>query len=385
MSSAKVVGGGSPGNELSSGAIAQRLRDTLRHLLKQHDDNRSVSLDQYFDRPRYHAMADGKFLSALAQGRQAEAVGFSWARGAVKRALGRLERHSLASGEHACWGLNFPYKETGPKEPFLITTAIVTLGLLQIGDLADPKLLERAVRWLDDYPWRTAVEWEGQSLELPHFSPNTPVVVNNALAAWAATLELAHRRMELRSAPMLRPVSQYLMSRCVEPVGWPYAPGNERVDLLHGCYIVNSLLDLSPSPRLHAIALRMVSCFQGAGCVLDKLDVADEAAAIGICQRSAGCSLMPLGDRWAVRYHEEARPWTYGELLVLLSRLAVGGGYRGYWRAQMLRLAALLADRIAAAASKPPLLRDTMHVAHGLAWCLSVLRHAHERGESVNA
>lgn len=176
-------------------SLSGGLADVVQRLLDRHEALGAVSADARCATPCYHAMADGKYLSALAVARRLRLLDEESNRRHVLGAVARLSAHNFvhAAGQ-ACWGLGFPHGHTDEREPFLITSAVVTHGLFDNESAVEPALLSAAVRWLDEYRWRQPVSVGGVSVQLPQFSPTTSTLVTNAVACWAAAVYRAGAR-----------------------------------------------------------------------------------------------------------------------------------------------------------------------------------------------
>lgn len=346
--------------------------DRILRLCAEHEARGGVSQDAHCAEPLYHPMAEGKYLSTIALLRQGGALGRADYDARVAEALERLERSRLGSrAAGACWGLGFAYKEAGAEEPYLITTSIVADGLLDVGDFRCESLLRDALRWLVAYRWTSEVQRDGRTLRLPWFSPNTPLVVTNVVAQWAHVLR---RAFQSGYSPSDVPpdVVWWLVRSRQEPVGWPYAEGSGRIDLLHQAYILNGLGTFLESAELELLGAQALAPFADEGRWLDKLDLMDMQEGLAAWQRSSKCSLVAVGRQWLVRHLTEARPWSYGEALLALARLTEISPRPETWRTLARRIRTLVLRRLPwwfnpGEGDTEVRLRDRMHVAHGLA------------------
>jgi len=358
-------------------SLALRLRAALLGLLDAHHRAGATSADPYEPSPTYHAMADGKFLSALAVARTLDLVDEKAYRAMLEAAEARLAEHSVEPprSETAAWGLRFGFGGCGPEEPYLITSAVVVHGLLDHHGELRTDLEERAIRWLARYPWRDSISVDGETITLPRFSPNTPKLVVNAVAYWAAALHRSGRELPDAIARSLHGSGAWLESRFHQAGGWTYTDESPRVDLLHQCYILASALRLLPRAACERMALSILPRFHTASGWIDKIDLVDEAQALDAAARSGGVSISSAGSTWIVAHHDPARPWSLGELAVVLSQLAAEGPRASYWRALLKRLGATIADAVERAdpLGAPPEslhLRHLAHLAHGIACIL---------------
>ncbi len=349
------------------GVLAAAREISTALLMDTHDAN-AVGLDAYSREPVYHAMADGKFLSALAASREhgiiSEIVYQKFSAAAVER----LVQHSIMQADTAAWGLGFEWGGLPENEPYVITTCVVARGLAETEGEAAGALLARAVRWLED---RASTDEP-----LPAFSPHVPRRVFNVIAAWAGVMWVAGQREAAERA------FEWVLSHRVPSVGWTYEPGSVRIDLLHEMYTIDALAlagdDLPGRPDLERTARSVLALFSTPDGLLDKADLLDEAAAVESVSLARRTILRPVGDHWLVLHANPARPWSYGETLRVASRFADTGPNEAYWSSTLLRLCEIVVGRweeiLRAAGGDHPNPRDTMHLAHGLACAAGILR-----------
>jgi hypothetical protein len=359
--------------------IAHRILAAVRALLGSYEEHHGISADYYCPQRLYHPMAEGKYLACLATLRAQNVLGEGEYLERLASSRDRLRESDFSlEPDTSCWGLGFAYKGVDQREPFLITTCIVANGLLDTLRPDGVPLLEKTLRWLDRYSWWLDVPCGVRSIPVPAFSPHQPMAVINVIACWVGVLRRIRPKLTPPQQQHIDQVSAWIRSLYREPVGWAYDLSSTRIDLLHQCYIFNALAEEEQLASLEELALQTFSAFSGVGSMLDKADIVEKQEALRMCCQSAHVSLLPNRGHWVVRHHDEARAWSYGELLVMLSRFARYGSQAAFWRGAMRRLAELVSARVL---SSDPMndeyrkfFRNAMHLAHGLTEALAVIR-----------
>lgn len=351
-----------------------KARASLHQLLALYESSGGRSIDDYDAEVRVHPMAEGKYLSTLMQLWRAGYVNDKYVAHNAQTVMERLESLNVArQSDQACWGLGFPFREAPADEPYVITTAIVTQGILELPPELGDSLASRALRWLRESAPRTVVQHHGRPIEFLVFSEHIPELITNVALAGAATL---HRAGQL---PEKDAIIEWARMQYCHPLGWPYAQGNNRIDLLHQCYILNALADMNGAASIEDEALRVVGLFASGDGYLDVVSLMPGPPRIEWSAASQYESFMQYGaDDWLIRHAARARDWSLGELLVVLSRLVEHGRERAQWRVVLRQLLArvpvVLASHIEAAERNQARFRHSMHLAHGVASALQSLR-----------
>ncbi|MFW6237461.1 MAG: hypothetical protein ACOC3F_03670 [Desulfosudaceae bacterium] len=172
--------------------LLRTIRSTLLDVIEAHERCGGRGRDDYFDEPIVHPMAEGKYLSTLATLHETRLLSADRMRSHADAALERLAATSVATApDEAAWGLGFHRADTEPDEPFVVTTAIVASGLLDLPDGLGADMATAACTWLDRVAPRTNVEVDGGRASLHLYSPSMPVLIVNAVAVAAAVLARA--------------------------------------------------------------------------------------------------------------------------------------------------------------------------------------------------
>lgn len=372
--------------------VASTIRRVCVAGLKAHVIKRGVSTDYYHPTPCYHPMAEAKHLSSIAAllklGYMSETLGQQ----RVAASLKRLDRTGVLvpNGESAAtyWGLGFPYKSAPSNEPYLITSSLIALSLLEVFEaLEQPEnilpTLEKRLADLQAWPWRMQMD---NGLSLPAFSPSVQQPIHNAIAVWASVIAKAARLGLGTPNPEIEPAVHWLTQGFLPNFGWPYAPENGRIDLLHQCYTLSAMCRIDGHAAWEDRAAIAISAFFSGNRIVDHFSIfpIDQAYEKSLSSK-----------RWSMRFHLDtaqyispvpARPWSLGELLVIVSELAMHGQRPEYWRNLLRQICQVSlssdngdefdAHHYIETMTEHFGLRHVMHICHGAAMAWGSLRSA---------
>lgn len=363
--------------------MAREAATLVGKLIHNFETSLGISDDDYFDTPIYHPMAEGKYLLTLAFCQEANWVTRHWFEVRVAKSCQRLKNESLvSSASELAWGLGFSHNGLPCDEPYLITTAIVANGLgraclaIDSDELRDVE--DRALRWIASF-LRNTVDQSAGKPALPTFSPTQPIRVLNSAAYAACTLAAALRR----SGDSSRYGANTLETCCailsgvaksfVDGVGFPYAEGVDVFDLVHQCYIINSLLNEGRTENLELQALVAATNLFDGNKFLDTFSVETIETAVEMQLRARrACYFKTLHDKALVMRRKPARLWSMGEFLVTCIRLKEVSRYPAFWDLQARNaVEQLLLSHDLPGPGHIGHHRALMHVAHGLSAWLS--------------
>jgi len=278
-----------------------------------------------------------------------------------------------------CWGLGFSWRNLPATEPFLITSAIVTHGLLDCHNQGlalefSSNLLHQGRAGLEAWMRELAIPVDQSGAVLPAYSPGIREPIYNAAAYAMVTLNIIDDADGFTPSGVdMLPAMEWIRSRRVAGLGWTYSPNSPVVDLLHQCYILNALADAFGVESIESASAEMVSQFAGPCCFADTMRLVMEGEEPANVRDIPW--LRPLGGHQVELLPKPARLWSLGELLVLLSRLGFEGVRSDAWIRMGRRVAESILLRLSApddAEAKYP--RHVMHAVHGLACYLALLR-----------
>lgn len=363
-------------------SLATVVRETIEGFLRKYESADGISRDAYSARPSAHAMAEGKYLQTLASLRRSGLIGSADYLRRVTAASNRLVATAIHRPDlKISWGLGFSWRDCDKYEPFLITTAIVVRGLTDVcvaERKTDTALLMTAIHGLSQWfeALSIALDNEGAAATFPIYSPNMALPVTNAAAYGASTLHVAVRSGFVARVPKSVPgVIDHVRSVYLDGIGWNYMPRNLVVDLVHQCYILDSLLGVYGCESTESTALATLGNFWLGEFTADRgrwMETLGKDTAVPM-----GAVLRQCPSGWLVMDAVPARLWSLGEMSVIVARLARVGCFSEYWMGVMRRLALALISRL----TGPPegeaeFFRHTTHAAHGLAETLETLRMA---------
>lgn len=361
-------------------ALAEDLRVAINSGLAAYEAVDGVGPDAYCASPAYHPMADGKCLRVLAVLHRSKLLSGSHFAARVLRICERLEEVATAGIDDAwSWGLGFSWRDLPATEPFLITSALIVRGALDCQrEGGCPERLQRLVdngkRALGRWPRDLACPVGEEGLSLPAYSPGICAPIYNAAAYCYATLKVADDLDPGTGfGATWQPSLEWIRSRRVTGLGWPYSPTNLVVDLLHQCYILNAMADAFGTKSVEAATAEMVGQFASPCCFADVIHW--QAAGDTWSDDRDIRWIRPLGKGSIEVLAKPARLWSLGELLVVVSCLAAEGERSEAW----LRLGRRIAESILEHLSSPEHVerqypRHLMHALHGLGCYLALLR-----------
>jgi hypothetical protein len=361
-------------------SFAKKLYIAIDFYLREYKAAEGRGLDAYSDEYLCHPMADGKYLSTLAELYQSNIISlvqFSHSAASACKRLEGVERFPFKQG--ACWGLDFSWRNLAVTEPFLITSAIITRGLLDCSSevlLASQaaNLLRLGRDGLKGWIRELSIAVDDRGLTLPAYSPNIREPIYNAAAYALATLRLIDESEgRVPSNRDTLHAIEWIRLRRVPGLGWPYSPTSPVIDLLHQCYLLNALADVFGVRSIEHECAEMLGQFAGPCCFADTMRLVRGSEEFADARDIPW--LRPLGDCFVEVLPKPARLWSLGELLVLLSRLGLEGKHSEAWVRQGRRVATLIMSRLSAeedTEARYP--RHVMHAVHGLACYLALLR-----------
>jgi hypothetical protein len=358
--------------------VLKSLKKELLQLLSNYENAEGHGRDKYCGKKSYHAMADAKYLSAIAEIRRIGLINSDSYIERLDSVVTRLKNHNLSkSSELACWGLGFDYGETPTDEPYLITTSFVAKGLVANNCPETQPLCKAALAWLNSYQWTVQAKTgknDCEVVKLPCYNPKSQTLIYNAVAQWAGVLRWSQEKEVVDPSWDLDAIRDLILADYVEPVGWRYSPVSTRFDLLHLCYILDGLSMLCAMNDTEDKALKAVSFFlDGKGGFLDKFDLFNLQDSMKAVTRSYACSILPVGEFWVLRHHVEAKLWSLGELLGVLCNLARRGEYYRFWERVAHRTAFLLITELKKDQEETKYPRDMGHVINGLSTYVGLL------------
>jgi hypothetical protein len=235
-------------------------------------------------------------------------------------------------------------------------------------------------RWIENHSISVN---EGRNL--PVYSPNIREPIYNAASYAFGTLKLIDKsegRAPLNIDTL--GIMEWISSRRVAGLGWPYSPTNPVVDLRHHCYILKSLADVFGVQSIEKECAEMLGQFAGPCCFSDAIRLVKSKEELS-SKRDVPW-LRSLGDFQLELLPKRARLWSLGELLVLLSRLGEEGENSEAWVRQARQVTEMIMSRLSAEDDEEARYpRHTMHAVHGLASYLALLRKRAQKNTNAES
>jgi len=321
----------------------------LRELLDYHLDARGwrdygYGLDPYCeDEPHDHPMANALYLRGLVN--MHRATGDARYADGVRELAHRLAEPA-AREEPPAWGLPFVWRGQPAGSPYVVTTAICGLALIDSLSVDGSEEVRRAIlragSWIaDDVPWHEHRDGAG-----PVYAPRLPDLATNVVSLAGAFLyraSLLGRNAKLlsRAVAALRFTIDSQHERGFWQFREPGVPGfseslsDATVDILHSAYVLDGLtLALEAGAEREkelfglrsAIALGMrfyrSELFRPDGGAVEKLVVAswDRGDERRILRRRESWHGYLGSRKWLVPFEVESRLWGYGAALAAAAR-----------------------------------------------------------------
>ncbi|MBZ2196457.1 hypothetical protein [Occultella gossypii] len=354
------------------------IRATVGELLDTYQGMDGFSTDEHHDEVQQHPMAEAKYVLACVEMFRSSLMSEDELTTRMVESLTRLEAHRVCDAGVTGWGLGFAYDAGSADETYVITTALVLHALhsvVRFAPAAAPPGWHELLRSATGYLLRAA-RLETSDGDLIAYSPGNALPTYNVTAMWSGVLTqvVGPRHPDAAS---IRQVASDLLGRRIPGGGWTYGPGSSRADLLHTCYIgVGLTMALADrTDELDRMLLEDILRFSRAPIWVDRYDV--HALSDLLTGQVPGLkrTVHVVDGNALVGFDAPARSWSMGELLVVISEAAARPTTGRYWMTQLRPLARSTIDE----QLPETWFRHSMHIAHGLASTLRVLRADQDR------
>jgi len=290
---------------------------------------------------------------------------------AASRLLSDTDKHD--NDLHLAFGLNFSYKGSDALDRFLITSSIVAHGLLEAGGVCGysdviQKLLRGMALWFAEQVPRSEIavgadQQVKRQCEVVCFSERNSAIVVNANVYFAAISKVLNAvGYQTHFTP--EPVIEWVRCSHVPDYGWPYSNTSARFDLLHQCYIFNSLLYYGQSDLETESLCTLLKFITGEN-IQDGFDLVPLDAGLDSLGKAKKASGQIHDGKLTLYTNTPARTWSAGEALVLASHFVFHGRHVAVWR--NLQIKFINHIQTACMEDCDKYLRHAMHIAHGLA------------------
>lgn len=289
---------------------AQVLKDKTFTLLKELEDSGCTGTDQYSVDCAYHAMAEALYLQSLNVLFECELVSSSYLYPRVNKSLIRLENALLSQNGLSGWGLGFSHNNRPREEIYTITTAMVVCALAPFAknNTKALQLLKVGIQFLESPELNKRIGLTNFPLYSLHHREH---IVN----AWL------YAKMSINAyvpiSRMARSTIFFILNNCEKQViGWRYSTSSSKVDLLHQAYIAWSLWNLGGKKTVIRFLVDELDVFRHREGFYDVMEVVNPK---GMNKLHYNQRVIKISGEYVVINPKEARPWSLGMLLVLLS------------------------------------------------------------------
>lgn len=362
--------------------FAQTLNDQITNLLNIYEENNALGIDAYSPEKIYHPMADAKYLTTLTvlyNTKKITKANFS------KRIYEPIERlqNSIVDNDSkfSGWGLGFEWRELTKDEPFLITTSLIVKSLSNIvkilpEDEHSNRLYLQGLVYLKKWCEIKHLTAPINSSSLPMYSPNIKEPIFNAAAYALSTIIFSEAFSANKQVAHLQNILSYIDAQHIDGIGWCYSDENYRIDLLHQCYILNSMMDINGVQSYEIHCLEMIGHFMLPDGMLDVVSLHTSEKNFYEKEIKA---MRKIGKKWIEVLPKKARLWSLGELLVVISRLCQMGNNTEAWFQFGRKISTWIIIHLEDNDIESVYPRHTMHAAHGLSAYLSALRERNNK------
>jgi len=343
-------------------------------LLEAYRECDGVSADAYHPHPRWHAMAEALYLESVIEAGEARLISPKLRNSCAEESVERLATGAIdrVPEQHARWGLGFAVNHCPADEPYSVTSGLAACALAKavhsgLGGPGAPDLLAEALEGLRMFE-RHALPGDAAQAFAPVFSPNLPALVDNGIAVWARALVKGAEAVGQDGEQGAFSAAEYVRRRRTAGLGWAYADDSPVYDLVHQCYIIESLCELSDYAEFEREALESLSFFRRGRTLVDTARASGFDEAVSSLTRSGIIDIdFRNGVALTIRI-TPARIWSVGALLSCYALFLMNGLRREMWRALIRRFPREHVDGDTGLD-----FRQEMHLARGLALSVRAL------------
>jgi len=353
--------------------MLQDLQKTLEYYINQYEIADGCSTDYYCDELLVHPMGIAKYILTLCSLYRSGLLSHSKIVQKTKQSIIQLSEISIYIEEtdDIYWGLNFEWINLKKDEPYLITTALVVQSLFELAniiekDLVLKKLSEQALSSLENWVNHKHIHCNNMKISIPKYSFILEEPVFNAPAyAYAVLLKYS---LNINIKDKASKFMNLLWQEKINGVGWKYSNANNVIDLLHTCYIQNAYFisgDKKSKENINEL-LSMINQFNCDNYFKDALLVKNS-----FDEWNGNIFRYINDEQYLELKNTEARLWSIGELLVLLSNMMKINNHPSLEKFTRNILLKVLRSKF----NEKDYFRHTMHYTHGLASFLEVIRN----------
>ena len=349
------------------------MRNNIDLYINQYESENGFSIDYYSETSQFHPMAAAKYILTLCSLYRTKLLSHSNLTKKTTITINQLNqcKIELTKKDDMCfWGLNFKYKSYKRDEIYLITSAIVTQSLCELGSLITEdallnSVIKKAMNGLEYWTNKETIYCETFKFNIPLYSKcNNEHIFNASTYAYAIIIKYSDNKEVKDSA--YRYMDKLYEYR-IPNIGWIYTPISNAVDLLHNSYIQNSyFLNKKYSDNINIDeSINIICQFTNNSTFFDALAIKQNY------NEWRGGIRRSLNKEYIELTSKNARLWSLGELIVVLANLNINRNdliLEKFSRSIVSNI--MLLDF----PEEKKYFRHTMHFTHGLALFLEMLR-----------
>lgn len=306
---------------------AQECYFNINVLLNKYEQSEGCSIDYYHDISINHSMADAKFISSISTLYEIGKITLQQYKKLLTPIIDRLTSNCIKiAPDKIAFGLGFPHNNLPKDEPYLITSSIVLQSLYSTPNIVQKEqkvheLINNGLQGLKKIFFGTMLA-NNNSIKMPTYSPKLNCFIYNA-AAYGASVLIQSGRINNREIVLANKVISSVLNSFQEDIGWQYSKSNNIVDLIHQCYIVNALFNMTHEALANSkYVLSIFSTFSPHGEVYDRSKLYKEPELKEILNKKV-IGIRKIGNNYLINDNKNARLWSISEFLLLTCNAAI--------------------------------------------------------------
>ncbi len=357
---------------------SKNTKSIIIDLLTEYGQANKTGPDTITQDKNFHAMAEAKYLLAYTELLKHKIIDIDKFKLIVDDSVQLLRKASILYKGYTLWGLGFSWLDRPADEPYLITSSICTLALLQASMFYQSPCLLSLLNdsilglcyWINNMTINTTMG------KFPLYSPNVKTAIYNPAAHCASVLYKVKKNNLLDKTTTqviddrLNKIYSITHSAFIQGIGWKYSEKRPIADLVHINYILSLYIEKLPLAEVEEIFVSLSGQYFNNGDLYERTRIIGDVLKYKLGSGSfADCIVRQSGNTWFSIDNQKSRLFGIGEFLVNASFFAKKGMHKLYWRNMIHSILNNLSQNESIKAEKY-FFRNTMHLVHGLSCCL---------------